>query len=307
MNGNLCAVGQSGKAWCLGANRVGQLGTGTIDHFFHETPELVRSPEPLAQIQVGHIYFDPRTYKFDTEHVCALGLSGKVYCWGGGIKGKLGTGSTQDQMVPMEVVGLPEAARSVVVGNNHSCALGISGRAYCWGDNSLGALGTGRGPDQDHAVLVDSGSDRFRFLAAGTWRTCGILTSGQLRCWGTEPIVGSPVYLPSAVAGYNDRYRYVKVNGFRTCAISDSGQATCTGLRDYGPYGLTPSLGAGDTVAVESGPDLIQMSSCEHACYVYGNGLLRCSGWNLYGQLGLGDDVDRGANEPVSQLPYVEF
>jgi alpha-tubulin suppressor-like RCC1 family protein len=75
----------------------------------------------------------------------------------------------------------------------HTCALLDNGKVKCWGNNAFGQLGYGdtqnRGllPTDTPDLLpeIDLGSGRTAVsVAAGGYRTCALLDSGQIKCWG---------------------------------------------------------------------------------------------------------------------------
>lgn len=74
---------------------------------------------------------------------------------------------------------------SVVTTRTHSCALTVTGAAYCWGANPLGELGDGSTTDRNLPTAV-SGGLTFTSLAAGRANTCGIVADGSAYCWGTN-------------------------------------------------------------------------------------------------------------------------
>ena len=124
-----CALRSDSKALCWGANNVGQLGdTTTRDH---GTPSLVAVPMEVYGIATG------------AHHACALSRDGGVWCWGANDRGQLGDGSLElFSATPRRVQGLPKST-SVATGDDFTCARTEDGRAWCWGNNSLGQLGDG--------------------------------------------------------------------------------------------------------------------------------------------------------------------
>jgi alpha-tubulin suppressor-like RCC1 family protein len=105
-----CALATDGKAYCWGANDIGQLGVS-------DTAAVVSVPEPVA----GGLTFIAIAVSGQT--ICALTASGDAYCWGGWAPGP-GT--------PTPVPG-GIAFRAIGTGWNHACALTAPGAGYCWG------------------------------------------------------------------------------------------------------------------------------------------------------------------------------
>jgi alpha-tubulin suppressor-like RCC1 family protein len=84
-----CALDRSGRAYCWGWNRDGQLGIGSLQgpescglYACASAPEVVSGDLEFASISAG------------TFHTCALGQTGDVYCWGANDDGQLGSGPT---------------------------------------------------------------------------------------------------------------------------------------------------------------------------------------------------------------------
>jgi alpha-tubulin suppressor-like RCC1 family protein len=81
---NTCIIA-GGQARCIGANEVGQLGTGAADGDAHATFADVDLPPSASAISIG------------TSHACAVlgtaaGQKGPIACWGLNDQGQLGDG-----------------------------------------------------------------------------------------------------------------------------------------------------------------------------------------------------------------------
>lgn len=183
---NTCAILEDRSLRCWGWNAQGQLGLGhTRDVGDDEIPASVDPIDvggEVAQVSVGR------------RHMCAVLDDGRVRCWGWNNHGQLGLGNTDnigDDETPASVapVDLSGPAEQVACGSLHSCALLEDGKIQCWGDNKFGQLGYGH----DHAVgdkappksvgTVYLGEPATA-VVAGSYHTCALLDSGQVRCWG---------------------------------------------------------------------------------------------------------------------------
>lgn len=120
----------------------------------------------------------------DGEHACVgwvLNGTGTVQCWGSNSAQQLGT-VNMDVGRPVFEGGFQPS--KVVAAENHSCALGLDGRIFCWGngnelgsDNPLGAT-----PQQ-----FGGSTQRWADLATGRHHTCAIaLDRHGVHCWGTS-------------------------------------------------------------------------------------------------------------------------
>ena len=107
-----------------------------------EAPQLVATGVTSADVGGGHI--------------CVILEGGSLRCRGLNARGQLGDGSTAFRGEPSLVSGLDRAARSVSLGDDHSCAITDSGATACWGANFSGQLGVGgRSPALPARVLAD--------------------------------------------------------------------------------------------------------------------------------------------------------
>jgi len=72
----------------------------------------------------------------------------------------------------------------ISAGGAHSCGITSDNKAYCWGANGSGQLGTGSRDENDHdRPLRVSGGLSFRQVKAGLGFTCGVTLSDRAYCW----------------------------------------------------------------------------------------------------------------------------
>jgi len=155
---------------CWGNNFYGQLGDGTRTS--RSIPVVVSHPGLTAAVAAGW------------GHTCALLQTGRLRCWGYNDSGQLGSGSKSGfSTTPVNVVnpsGIKYAA--VAAGYFHSCAVTVSARGKCWGNNSDGELGIGSKTSQSEPVRVQ-GLSGVTAMAGGNGQSCAV--SGNVaKCWG---------------------------------------------------------------------------------------------------------------------------
>ncbi|HEX7240293.1 MAG TPA: Ig-like domain-containing protein [Longimicrobiaceae bacterium] len=123
-----CGITVEGAAYCWGASRFGQAGTGAA------TSTYLLSPQPVA----GGLSF--ASLALGTEHTCGLTTGGAVYCWGWNVYGQLGDGTRTTRDVPTRIAA--EATfGSLSAGSDYACATATDGRVFCWGAGQPGSTG----------------------------------------------------------------------------------------------------------------------------------------------------------------------
>lgn len=170
--GHTCALLTDGGVLCWGYNGFGQLGDGTTTSR--------NAPVPVSGLSSGVV-----AIAAGAGHTCALLAGGGIMCWGYNGEGELGDGTTENALVPVEVLGLSSEAEAVSVGNEHTCALLSTGEAECWGGNSSGQLGIGTTETRYTPAPVTGLSGGVTAIDAGSgYHTCAAAQSGVVLCWG---------------------------------------------------------------------------------------------------------------------------
>ena len=180
----------------------------------------------------------------------------------------------------------------------HTCALATDGRAFCWGDNTWGAIGSGATGTKHPRPVAVGGSLRFATISAGELYTCAVSTTGAGYCWGYNEFNGlgdgssKPAPEPRAVAG-GHRFRSIATASTSgrtvTCGLTVAGAALCWGW-------ISEALGRPDPDD-GSKPEPIMGSlrfnaisvGFSHVCGLSTSGAVYCWGDNRYGQLGDGE------------------
>ncbi len=227
-------------------------------------------------------------------HTCAVTTDGRVHCWGNNQDGQLGDGTRETRATPHTVVGLLGSARSVTVGERHSCILAAGGGVKCWGSNQAAQLGDGTRVDRVTPTEVRGLSGGVRMVAAGERHTCALLSGGGVRCWGSNRHgqLGDGTYEDrSSAVPVSDLGAGVKAiaAGWRhTCALMEDGGVRCWGANNDGQLG--DRTGVEKLIPVEvhgldSGGTMIAAGG-RHTCAVVSTGGVKCWGYNERGQLG---------------------
>lgn len=166
-----CALTAEGAAYCWGYNGYGQVGNGIFTYI---------EPTPVPVVG-GRAFTDLKTGGY---HNCAVAGDGQGFCWGYNGYSQLGTGlGDYSRNVPTPVAGAIAFA-SIRPGGYHTCAIGASGLAYCWGYNGYGQLGNGTASYVQPIPVAVTGGRIFVDLSAGFMHTCGLTDGDDALCWG---------------------------------------------------------------------------------------------------------------------------
>ena len=87
----VCVARTDGTVWCWGSSQYGQLGPGVAVGGSSTIPVQVPGLTGVVQVAAGY------------GHMCALGASGSVSCWGYNGSGQLGRGTLTDSSTPTAV------------------------------------------------------------------------------------------------------------------------------------------------------------------------------------------------------------
>lgn len=135
------ALDTSGQVYSWGDNAYGQLGNNRTGDS-RTVPDRVQGMPKVKQISAG------------CDFSLALLENGKVYAWGRGIHGQLGTGNRATSSVPRQVTGL-ENIVSIDAGCYHALALTADDTVKSWGYNLYGQLGNSSTKSSTVPVDVD--------------------------------------------------------------------------------------------------------------------------------------------------------
>jgi alpha-tubulin suppressor-like RCC1 family protein len=188
---------------------------------------------------------------------------------------------------------------------DHACGVTTDNRAYCWGNNYFGQLGSGTktGPElcetpygpvacSTRPVLVN-GAHSFRQVSAGGYHTCGVTTDYHAYCWGSN-FTGqlgdgttTTRLTPVPVVG-DLRFRQVDAGFLFTCGVTYSdNRAYCWGANTSAQLGDRSTTTRLRPVAVTGARSFRQVSAGGwHACAVTTSDVAYCWGRNNEGQVG---------------------
>ncbi|KAJ1465172.1 regulator of chromosome condensation 1/beta-lactamase-inhibitor protein II, partial [Baffinella frigidus] len=281
-----------GQVKCWGSNDKGQLGGGT------STGSV--AADMGSNLPFVNFGANPNVVAMQTgaEYTCVLFANGKMKCFGNNFRCQLGLGKlggtehtaaylTDTTSTGFANVGTGRTVVSMHLGNEHTCVVLDNKQVKCFGSNGLGQLGLGDGVNRgcyvdqmgDYLPALDFGTNRYavRVFTSGRYSTCALLNTAELKCWG-----------------YNGEY------------------ALGMGISKDVNIGDNPGEMGDNLVAITLPTGKTVVDLCigqHHFCVVTDTNQVKCWGGNYHGQLGLGDNNNRGdnANEMDNYLPAVDL
>lgn len=288
-----CALNTRGRAYCWGRDTNGQLGDGP-----ETTNRLV--PTPVAS---GLAFW---SISAGAQHTCGLAADQRVYCWGMGVDGQLGTDRTVDSRVPaaVAVAGNPPFVH-VEAGGLHTCALTAKGETWCWGRNMAGQLGAPAPLTHAPAPRRVENAPAFVTLTAGDNHTCGLTAAGEAHCWGYNVLGqlgdGTQLSRSSLARVPGIAFQVIEGGAAFTCGQAVSGYTYCWGSDNFEQLGNADGGSDCDIQGFRhrcsTTPTAVQPRTAygvlglgeRHACGLApGGGSAWCWGANGSGQLGSG-------------------
>lgn len=244
-NGSACAITTMGVLKCWGDNFSGNLGDGTTA--LKTSPTIIDAGVSYNQISAG------------ATHTCGITNTGQLKCWGTNTFGKLGTGNVTNYYTPT-LIDSGTTYALVSVGSQHTCGVTTGGVLKCWGGADFGTVGNGMtSGNVTSPTMIDSGTS-YMTVAAGEQMTCGLTSTGTIKCWGLNS---------------NGRLGV----GTLTTAIS---VPTLVNMPAEASTASVISTGSGTTCAIAAG-----------------NGKLWCWGEGMEGELGVNNPTDSQVPQPV--------
>ncbi|KAK3011777.1 hypothetical protein RJ639_012560, partial [Escallonia herrerae] len=132
---------------------------------------------------------DAQNIACGSKHAVLVTKKGEIFSWGEGSGGRLGHGVEADVNNPKLINALSGLhIKSVTCGENHTCAVTVSGDLYTWGDgiNNFGLLGHGTELSYWTPKKIVGGMEGMHvsFVSCGPWHSAAVTSAGLLFTFG---------------------------------------------------------------------------------------------------------------------------
>jgi Regulator of chromosome condensation (RCC1) repeat len=289
-----CGLTTDHLIYCWGRNQGGQIGDGTTTDRF--------TPVPV----VGGLHFI--AVATGAYNSCGITTANRLFCWGWNSHGQSGTGSSAYGIVVPTLVKGGLRWRAVATGGEYTCAITTDDRAFCWGLNQYGQLGTNDLHQHSLPVAVVGGR-LWRQIGAAYSATCGVTTANKGYCWGRNlrGEIGDGTLLlrkaPTAVRG-GLLFLQIHPGQLHSCGLTTLNRAYCWGDDGEGELGNGPTQTEPSLVPSRVSGGLLfrqlSVAAGKVSCGTTIDNKAYCWGNNGAGQIGDGTGINRPAPQAVA-------
>ena len=283
------ALRDDGTVYAWGANRNGQVGSGTTAEATVYYPIKVVGPDGTGELD------NIVAIASGANHSLALTADGEVYAWGSNIYGQLGNGENSESAdndatsVPQKVLA-PNMLTyltgivQIAAGGNFSLALAADGTVYTWGNNQGSQLGNGQNgssmPFSNVPTMVQGTNEMTN--RGRQYDAVEIAAGGQ--ALSTEGTTTTQVqdHAMLLTVGMNDQ---TSLYGWGRNSHGELGVTTSEGSESANPIEVQWGVQqVTNVVSISAGAD--------HTAAVTADGRAYTWGYNISHQLGHGGRVD---------------
>ena len=302
------AIKTDGSLWTWGSNSAGQLGTNST----------LASRVIPGQIMTGSSF---SVVSAGLSHSAAIDVVGRLFIWGLGSVGRLGTNDTFNRSSPTVIAS--DKSWVAVAAGSHTVAVTSTGEVWAWGDNARGQLGVADDTYVDRSSPVQvSGASSAVKVSVGIGTTSYVDSSARAYFLGYDRFGLSTrgtafTSLDQQLVPFSETLNNMG-GSWTMVAATSTGEATVAGSQDFGLGIKTDGslwswggntfgqLGDGTEVAKNNSAKKIGSSSwtfvaaaASTAAAIDAAGRLFTWGDSLSGKTAVGDIIDRSSPTQV--------
>jgi len=292
-------LGSDGNIYAWGWNSSGQLGNGLTA----SSPAPV--PVDASALPAGALPFKAVAAGFYSGY--GLGSDDNIYAWGQNNYGQLGNNSTDNSLVPVQVIRPAGVTFTAVASGPNSFSgygLGLDGNIYAWGEGDSGQLGNGLTNNSLTPVQVSMPAGApagfmFTAVAAGRMSAYALGSDDNIYAWGSniygalgnnspfDSSVPVQVSMPAGVpAGF--KFTAVAAAGYSGYGLGSDGNIYAWGSNNAGQLGHGNTTDSLVPVPVNTSnlPTGVTFTAVTAGYGLGSDGNLYAWGYNGSGQLG---------------------
>jgi alpha-tubulin suppressor-like RCC1 family protein len=260
---------------------------------------------------IQHIYFDnisslSSLLDAAPDHIIAIKSDGTIWGFGNNMTGQLGLGDTAYRITFTQITNFNGRPQSVSSGSFHTMILMANKSIWCTGYNYSGQLGLGDSSDRNTLTRITSDISGCKPLSisCGSDHTMVLMTNDTI--WGSglnlygQLGLGDIIYkntLTQTTVPTGRIPKYISCGGSHTMVLMMDNTIWGTGLNGSGQLGLGDTSDRNILTQITS-----DISGCTplsiycgnfHTMVLMTNGTIWGTGYNGYGQLGLGNTSNR--------------
>lgn len=314
-DGNGQPIGAPDITWTSSNPAVASIGThdGVLTGVDRGTVTITAQAGGKTATATRVVVIKYRSLALGTQHACDIASGGIAWCWGlNGTDARLGLDDVGAEVARTSPVRVPGGHRfsQLVTFARFTCGLRTDGKAFCWGNNSWGALGAGSNAGFSATPLAVAGNISFVSLSAGADHACGVTAANQTYCWGHNDWgqfgIGNTTSPATPVLAANGlTLKSIDAGPSFSCGIAMNNAAYCWGTNGLGQTGEGTAISYGNTFKNTPQPVAGNISFASlslgysFACGLATTGDAYCWGSNG-GRLGDGTTTDASTPRLVS-------
>ena len=281
--------------WGWGYNSTGQLGLGNTTNY-------------SSRVQIGALTTWSKIDLMSFSSI-AIKTDGTLWTWGNNGYGRLGLGNTTGYSSPKQVGALTTWSNISGGGFGHVMVIKTDGTMWSWGYNAQGQLGLENTTNYSSPKQI--GSDTWSSVSCGYDHNLAIKPNGTMWSWGQFGngglgLGGSFQHRSSPTQiGALTTWSKISADGSSSMAIKTDGTMWSWGNNDNGRLGLGDTTNQSSPVQIGA---LTTWSSVSCGGYtgfaaaIKTDGTLWSWGYNIFGQLGLGNETNQSSPVQIGAL-----